>query len=291
MTAYCNYLITNEVNGKVYVGYTKNLTKRWERHVKLAKGTGRFRLNLAMAKHGVENFTIRVIEDNMNTKAEACDRERFWIARYESFVDPTKGYNMTPGGEGGPTFLGRHHSKETKRKMSEIQRNRSSEWQANFKRAHQNRSEEWHANMCKAQQNRPTISEVARQRLREAWVKRKAEGRVITKEGRQKIAEAHRGKQCPSQTKEGVSDARKLSLLLQDVEVLEGHRTLSSRAQKRHESRIESGYWFSYQFKHRVDEQKVEDLRQRLRCTKPNPLRCALDHPPDRLGDMFGISI
>lgn len=275
VTTYSIYLITNTLDGKVYVGYTSDPVKRWLRHQQIAsRPTERKqRLHIAMTKHGIEAFTFNVVEEGIMTLSHALERERHWIERRCSYVDHDKGYNMTPGGEGGPTFLGRNHSPKTRARMSSIQRNRSPEWRENFKRAQQNRSEEWRRNLSISHQGQ-CRSEETRKRLREAWVKRKAEGRVISDEGRQRISEKHRDKICPQQTREGVSDARKFALLQQDVAVLEGMQTISDAAKQRHRARMMSKYWDSYVFRSQAVEERARDLRQRLRDKEPDLEGC-----------------
>lgn len=276
VTTYSIYLITNTLDGKVYVGYTSDPVKRWLRHQQIAgRPTERKqRLHIAMAKHGIEAFTFNVVEEGITTLDYALERERHWIERRGSYVDHDKGYNMTPGGEGGPTFLGRNHSPETKARMSSIQRNRSPEWRENFRRAQQNRSEEWRRNMCIAQQNRPPATEETRKRMSEAWVKRKVEGRVISEEGKRQRSEKQRGKPCSQGVREGVSDARKFALLQQDVAVLEGMQTISDAARRRHRTRMMSGYWDSYVFRSQAVEERAMGLRQRLHGRGQDPEGC-----------------
>lgn len=92
------YLITNAVNGKVYVGKTeKSVEQRFYEHKGNARRGGEFRLSQAIRKHGHENFSISEIEKV--TGEIAADRERFWIAHHRS-KQYAHGYNMTDGGEG-----------------------------------------------------------------------------------------------------------------------------------------------------------------------------------------------
>ncbi len=258
------YKVTNTRSNKIYVGLSKDPKKRWNRHMKTAAGNGKKqRFHEALAKYGSDAFTFEVIEMGIENRELANIREKFWIAEFRSF-EREHGYNGTPGGDGGPTFLGRKHTDEWKRRMSEVQSNRSPEWRENFKKAHQNRSPEWCRNLSIAQQNREPASLVTRERLREAWVKRKAEGRIISEEGRRKISEKHRGKTCPQQTKDGVSDARKLQLLQQDVAVFEGVQVLAAGALRRYRTRMNERFWKSFVFKSPAVEELSRDLRSRL---------------------------
>lgn len=261
---YSIYKVINTVNGKVYIGLSKDPHKRWRCHLRIAMGSGQKQhFHEAINKHKLESFAFEIIEIDIHTRKEANQRERHWIKEHRSH-EREFGYNGTPGGDGGPTFFSRHHTTEFKQRMSEIQRNRSPEWCENFKKAQQNRSEEWRQNLSLAQQNRPPVKDTTREKMREAWQRRKARGWIPTLETRQRISKVHKDKICPPQTRDGVSDARKLKLLEQDVAVLEKRLVISARAMKRHIQRIESLYWETHIFKDPVVEQSASDLRKRL---------------------------
>lgn len=90
-------------------------------------GSGK-RLHQAYKKYGLECFIKEVMQ--FYTSEEELNRgEMFYIEKFNS-TDPNIGYNLTFGGDGGmPTDeirsklselkKGKHHSEETKRKMSE----------------------------------------------------------------------------------------------------------------------------------------------------------------------------
>ena len=88
------YKITNTLNGKVYIGQSKNISQRWKAH-RTRYQTEDSLLYRAMRKYGIENFTFEVIEecdiDQLN------DREIYWIAYYQA-NNCEKGYNLTIGG-------------------------------------------------------------------------------------------------------------------------------------------------------------------------------------------------
>lgn len=92
------YKITNQINGKIYIGKTlKTIPERWKEHCLDYKRERCEKRPLydAMNKYGVENFIIEEIEecspDILN------DRETYWIEQYGSFKN---GYNATKGGDG-----------------------------------------------------------------------------------------------------------------------------------------------------------------------------------------------
>lgn len=87
------YLITNNVNGKRYIGKTtKTMESRFRRH-KYSAANPKTYLHKAMAKYGFDAFVVSLIEhaDDLDS------REKYWIAK----LQPE--YNMTVGGEGGDT--------------------------------------------------------------------------------------------------------------------------------------------------------------------------------------------
>lgn len=91
------YIITNDINGKQYVGKTDiSLEKRFKEHCKDRKHRGREKRPLydAMNKYGVEHFHIEELEQC--SLDEANDREIYWIEKLNTYHE---GYNATLGGE------------------------------------------------------------------------------------------------------------------------------------------------------------------------------------------------
>jgi len=96
------YLITFP-NSKYYVGKSYDAETRFMNHCDNSENpkfdTFVYR---AIRKYGVESLKMEVIE-SVKSKKEANDREKYWISKLGT-TDPTKGYNMTLGGDGGDTF-------------------------------------------------------------------------------------------------------------------------------------------------------------------------------------------
>lgn len=94
------YKITNNINGKIYVGKTnRTIETRWKEHYKdfVAKRKQHLPLYRAFEKYGFENFEIEEIEQCSDTQVE--EREKYWIEKLRSFRE---GYNATIGGDGRP---------------------------------------------------------------------------------------------------------------------------------------------------------------------------------------------
>jgi len=88
------YKIQNTINGKYYIGASKDIDRRWNEH-KNCKNEDSL-LSKAIKKHGLDNFSFEIIE-------ECCPdtiytREIYWINYYNSF---RQGYNLNVGGVGG----------------------------------------------------------------------------------------------------------------------------------------------------------------------------------------------
>jgi len=111
------YKITNTINGKVYIGKTKNqVQRRWQNHVRLAKNGSTVALHLAIRKYGATNFSFEEIISVLNEN----DLDYFEIHFIKEFnsclLNGGHGYNMTFGGDG--LSAGFKHSQTTKDKMS-----------------------------------------------------------------------------------------------------------------------------------------------------------------------------
>jgi group I intron endonuclease len=95
-------------NGKIYIGQSVNIKKRWYEHKRLGKkGEERTILYQAIKKYSYENIIFTVI-DNAETLEKINNKEKFYIQQYHSYIHDPKcnGYNMTLGGEGVEGHMG-----------------------------------------------------------------------------------------------------------------------------------------------------------------------------------------
>lgn len=101
MNSYFLYKHTNQINGKVYIGITNDISRRWRNqgieYKPHSSNTSRF-WN-AIQKYGWNNFKHEILINNL-TSQEACKKEIEYIAKYDS-TNRLKGYNIASGGNGG----------------------------------------------------------------------------------------------------------------------------------------------------------------------------------------------
>lgn len=101
------YKITNQLNNKVYIGQSINIKKRFNCHIWEAFNEKQipynYAINRAIRKYGIKNFELEVIEECK--KEELDEKEKYWIKYYNS-NNPNYGYNMTEGGDKGPSLKG-----------------------------------------------------------------------------------------------------------------------------------------------------------------------------------------
>ena len=92
-------------SGGKYIGKsTKPELYRWTDHVREAYDINNKDynsiLNKAIRKYGKDNFTVQILEDNIDD-IQLPQREKYWINYYQTyFLQNNHGYNMTLGGDG-----------------------------------------------------------------------------------------------------------------------------------------------------------------------------------------------
>lgn len=113
---YSIYRITNKINGKLYIGYSKRPEARWSDHKKYTLGGKKGVLYDTMRKHGINNFTFEIIFQSYDGSYIKDIMENFFIMEFNTRTP--EGYNNAPGGQGGAIRTGYKHSDCTKAKIS-----------------------------------------------------------------------------------------------------------------------------------------------------------------------------
>lgn len=91
------YKITNQVNGKCYIGQSKNIEERWKNHKNYRQENSDYPLYIAFKEYGIQNFLFEIIEECL--PEELNEKEIYWIQQFDSY---NNGYNQTSGGAGNP---------------------------------------------------------------------------------------------------------------------------------------------------------------------------------------------
>lgn len=200
------YKATNLVNGKVYIGQTREtLEERIRRHYSKAKSLknntkasenykGAIFLK-ALNKYEKSDWQWEIIEEIDDELLN--DREIYWISFYNSYLDRDKGYNMTPGGSAY------HLSDEIKQKISI----------ANTGKIRTDKMKQHLSEMRKGvsmkEETKQKISQTLTGRHHSQETIEKMKAVQKTDEWKQKISEANKGKPKSEETKNKISEAKR----------------------------------------------------------------------------------
>lgn len=116
---YYLYGIYNKLNGKLYVGFTVSMRRRWYEHRKHTKKLSKYSyaVHYAMSKYGFDNFIYKQIDFALSLN-EANQKEVAWIKELKSFGYQL--YNETDGGDGTKGNTGHKWTEKRKRAMSKL---------------------------------------------------------------------------------------------------------------------------------------------------------------------------
>ena len=172
------YKITNNVNGKIYIGKQVRKSKNY-------MGSGLL-IKRAQKKYGIENFDKVILEECINND-ELCEREKYWIETLNS-TDINIGYNISCGGDGGDTLSNHPNMDEISKKISDAGKGRvfTEEHRKNLSKAHKNRT-------SYTKRKGFTVSDETKKKLsekaKEQWKKQKENGFEISDKSRKLISE------------------------------------------------------------------------------------------------------
>ena len=98
------YIITNQVNGKAYIGQAVDIRHRFYNHRCDAFNPNDKKYNYplykAFRKYGLKNFSFEILEEC--DRSELNEKEIYYIAKYNSYYN---GYNQTKGGNSPPYVI------------------------------------------------------------------------------------------------------------------------------------------------------------------------------------------
>lgn len=225
------YVITNLINGKVYVGSAaQSFRRRWNRHLReLRQGQHHSQhLQRSYCRDGEAAFEFSVLE--VCEPSICVQQERAWIAKLNA-IDPQHGYNILPAAD---SLLGIKRSAETKAKIgaSKIGKPRSLETREKLRLANlgktpseetrrkmslarlgkklRPRSAEQRADMSRLRKGKPSPHR-GKKRSPESIEKMAAalRGRKLSPEHRAKVAAAGIGRVPTEQARRNMSAAQR----------------------------------------------------------------------------------
>jgi group I intron endonuclease len=187
------YKITNNVNGKVYIGQSINIKNRWKDHIYALnrKDSSCVLLQRAWNKYKQESFSFEILE--LCTEDELDDVEVKYIDIYDAI---NNGYNIESGGNKNKhlseetkqklreSHLGKVASNETRKKMSE---SRTGEKNPMYGQTH---SEEARRKISEAKKGKPGYPRTDYQK---ECARLANLGKEVSEETRKKISEANKG--------------------------------------------------------------------------------------------------
>jgi len=209
------YKTTNIINGKIYIGKDKHNNPQY-------LGSGKI-LKQAISKYGRESFKKDILEVCESFESLSI-QEKVWIKKFNS-TDPSIGYNISEGGDGGDTFTnnpdkekirsdlrikssGRKHSCETKAKISKI---RMGEGNGQYKKDPWNKgipcSDEHKLKLKKA--NKGKFKGIPRSVETKQKISATIKGLSKSETHKQKISRALHGRVLSDDTKRKMSESRK----------------------------------------------------------------------------------
>ena len=179
---YSIYKATCTLNGKMYIGYSEDFSKRKDGHKACSKRKKNKEnaFYKAIREFGWDNFTWEIIYEGSDSNHTMNVMEPYFIAEYHTYIDDPlcNGYNSTKGG--GYSY---GCAEETKRKISQANKGskrtpeekaKMSAWQLGLKRG------------PRPEETRKKISEA------------KTGNTIITEEWRRKISESSKGREPPN---------------------------------------------------------------------------------------------
>jgi len=174
------YKITNIINGKCYIGISKNPYARFNTHIK----NNKYPINKAIKKYGKENFTLDIL-CSCSDYNSVGDQERFYISYYNTMLP--FGYNVSLGGGS--------HTCDVKEKLRSIAIERNKIYGNPMKGKH--RPDLISYNISQKGKSFEERLGVAQATKAKRKMSKKRKGIKFTEDHKRKIGEANRGNKRP----------------------------------------------------------------------------------------------
>ena len=110
------YIATNKVNNKSYIGCTSISLKRRKIQHKSEARKPRYYFHYAIKKYGFNKFGFEILWKAKDAE-EMYNMEAEFIQHYKT-NDPNLGYNLSNGGEGNSSRVGRRHENHPMAKLT-----------------------------------------------------------------------------------------------------------------------------------------------------------------------------
>lgn len=194
------YLLTNNTNGKKYIGQTwADILESRAGNNGSAYKNSPYIFN-AITKYGFENFSYELLEE-CDSQEEADLKEEFYIEKYQT-RNPDIGYNIKNGGSHGK------HSDESKLKISKSLNEK--EWSPEALKAKAEAGHKW-----KDKKRGPQSQEQRDQNSQFMKERHKTNGHPMlgkhhTEEAKQKISEAGKGRVFSEERNKKISEKNKM---------------------------------------------------------------------------------
>jgi group I intron endonuclease len=197
------YKATNTVNGKYYIGKTKNSLESRKKTHKLASTKKDWLFYRAINKHGFDNFKWEIIIECYDVK-KLNELEKKYISENHN------GYNVAKGGDGGDT-ISNHPNRETLREnISKFHKGKilSEEHKEKISEAHKGKTKDWAKDTAKkmSEGNKGKPSKLKGSELSEEHKEKISEGnkgkrKFFTEEHKQNISKSNKGNINPNKGK------------------------------------------------------------------------------------------
>jgi len=197
---YTIYQITNQVNGKIYIGQTiRTLEQRKAQHIRdTFTNNSQCVIHRAIKKYGIDKFVFEALFHCLS-KADMDKKERETIRERNS--KRPAGYNLTDGGEGSDGY---RHNEEAKRKIGAANKGRKMSKGEIEKRKKTNS----HTKMTPEHKARLIEINKARKLTDEQKKKISRLGTTHSDETKEKMRVAHRGRKSAMLGKKHTREAK-----------------------------------------------------------------------------------